>query len=241
MSLAALSGFAEGFAGAYSDRKDRDERKLDRDRQDKILAMYGGMGANPSMLYQGPGAGGGGGMGAAPGAGASGGDANGVSSFLNLIDSTEGGGRYDTLYGHAQNGGKFDGVDVSSMTLAQLYEFSDPSGPYGQWVAANNNGTVATPMGRYQIVGSTLRSAADEMGLSPDTPFNANTQNAVAAHLARRRLAGADSPAAKRAAMRAEWHGFRNVSDAALDQAIAQFEAAGGILSSRPLGAAGPQ
>lgn len=240
MSLAALSGFADGFAGAYSNRMDREERKLDRERQDALLAKYGEMGATPSMLYQGPEMGPGG-MGASPGASMTAPEGNGVSSFLNLIDKTEGGGNYSTLYGHSQNGGRFDGVDVSNMTLAQLYEFSDPSGPYGQWVAANNNGTVATPMGRFQIVGSTLRNAADEMGLSPDTPFNANTQNAVAAHLARRRLSGARSPSAKRAALRAEWHGFRSVSDEALDQAIAQFEAAGGVLSPRPLGAAGPK
>lgn len=241
MSLAALSGFADGFANSFSARKDREERKAANDRADKILASYGGgMGAGPAMSYDASGGLAPGGMGAAPGAAPAGG-AGGASSFLDLIDSTEGAGAYNTLYGHAQNGGKFDGVDVSNMTLAQLYDFSDPSGAYGQWVAANNNGTVATPMGRYQIVGSTLRGAAKEMGLSPETPFNRSTQDAVAAHLARRRLASADSPAAKRAAMRAEWHGFRNVSDQALDVAIAQFEANGGILSPRPLGAAGPK
>lgn len=227
MSLTALSGFANGFAGAFSDRKDREEREKNAARMDSMLASYGRsatapMGAMPQQ----------GGMGSAPQGGVTG---NG--SLFSLIDATEGGGQYNTLYGHSQNGGRFNGVDVTNMSLAELYDFSDPSGDYGRWVAENDGGTVATPMGRHQIVGTTLRGAAKEMGLSPETKFTPQTQDAIAAHLARRRLNGAKDPVAKRSALRAEWAGFKNVSDEALDRAIAQFEANGGQLTPRPMGA----
>jgi len=149
------------------------------------------------------------------------------TDLLGLIDAHEGGGNYDTLFGHSQqDGGPFSGVSVSNMTLQEIYEFSDPSGRYGQWVGRNNpaGATVATPMGRYQIVGSTLRQAAREMGLPPDTVFSPEVQDQIAAHLAEKRLQSASTMEGKRAALRNEWAGFRNVSDADLDAAIRQYE-----------------
>lgn len=144
-------------------------------------------------------------------------------SLFALIDQTEGAGDYATLFGHSQrDGGRFAGTDVSRMSIREALDFASPRGDYGRWVR-RQVGRVATPMGRHQIVGSTLRSAAAEMGLPLDTPFDAATQDAIATHLARRRLAAADTPAERRAALRAEWEGFRNVDDAALDAAIAEF------------------
>lgn len=251
MSLSALSSFAEGFVGAKLDKRDREERERQGLRDDALIAalgarpMGGGMGASGGMAggmqdpmrqagenptWQGSGYG-------KPDAGAMG--AGGGDGLLSLIDKHEGGGRYDTLFGHSQNSGQFAGVDVSKMTLADVYQFSDPSGEYGQWVKGKV-GRVATPMGRYQIVGTTLRSAAKEMGLPPETVFDQNTQDSIAGHLAKRRLAGAGSPAAKRAAMRSEWEGFKHVSDSVLDDAIAKYESTGGVLQPRPLGAIKP-
>jgi hypothetical protein len=86
-------------------------------------------------------------------------------------------------------------------------------------------------------VGTTLRGASKEMGLSPDTKFTPQTQDAIASHLAQRRLSSAKSPAAKRAALRAEWEGFKNVGDDELDAAIARFEANGMEIRPRPMGA----
>lgn len=161
-----------------------------------------------------------------------------VSNFLGLIDRTEGGGNYSTLFGHSQAEGKpFAGTDVSKMTLGQLYDFSDPGGEYGQWVKGNV-GRVSTPMGRYQIVGTTLRHVADQMGLSPDTMFTPQLQDAIADHLARQRLARARTPEEKRRQLRLEWEGFRKVEDEELDRAIAEFEAAGGMFGARQPGQA---
>lgn len=147
--------------------------------------------------------------------------------LLGLIDRTEGGGNYATLFGHAQReGGAFAGVDVSKMSIAQVLDFTKPTGAYAQWVA-KQVGRVATPTGRFQIVGSTLRSAVKALGLGMDAAFDATTQDKIAGYLAANRLRSASTPEGKRQAMREEWEGFKHVSDAELDRAIADFEGKG--------------
>lgn len=242
MSLNFLSSFGSGIAQAKTSADDRKQREKEMALQDRYLDV---LGAQRPGDIQAPAAGGdaqagslswqGAGYGHMPRGGFSSPDGN----LLSLIDAKEGGGRYDTLFGHSQNGGKFDNVDVTKMTLGQVYDFASPKGEYGNWVKGQV-GRVATPMGRYQIVGSTLKSAAAELGLAPYTLFDAKTQDMIAGHLASRRLASASSQAAKRAAMRAEWEGLKSVSDEALDRAIAQYEANGGALAARPLGAVKP-
>lgn len=237
--IAGLAGFADGFANTWKMQKDRKKQEAADARADRFVDL---MEKNPGIMGEGIGlqgyGGGGAGAGGAPGgAGTPGGGtvpASGdASSLFGLIDKTEGGGNYDTLFGHAQNGGRFDGVKVSQMTLGDLYDFTDPSGPYGQWVK-DHVGRVATPLGRHQIVGSTLRATAKSMGLSDDTVFTPKLQDSMAEYLARNRLAGLSGMPAKRAALRAEWEGFKHVSDEALDAAILRFEANG--MGQRPLG-----
>lgn len=227
MSVMGLAGFVEGFADARKAKKQQEQIDLQNQQQDRMLSI---MEKNPGAIYGLPmGDGGQSGGYGTPGPG--GGGASG--GIFGLIDKTEGGGNYDTLYGHSQRGGRFDGVKVSDMTLGQLYDFSAPSGEYGQWVKGQV-GRVATPMGRHQIVGTTLKATAEGMGLSPDTKFTPEVQDSMANYLARNRLAGLKSPAAKRAAMRSEWEGFKHVSDAALDAAILDFEANG--MGLKPMG-----
>ena len=243
-ALAGLGALANGLAGGINAKKDREEAAKQRELQDRMLKTYETMAASGGSMgaVGGPMSGElngsqGSGLGAvAPG------QTSGNGDLFSLIDKHEGGGRYDTLFGHSQNGGQFNGVDVSKMTIGELGAFASPSGEYGQWVKGKV-GRVATPMGRHQIVGTTLRAAASEMGLSPETVFSPQTQDSMAAHLARKRLSGAKDPGMKRSALRAEWEGFKNVSDADLDAAIAQFEADGGMIGQRPLGAygSGPQ
>jgi hypothetical protein len=153
----------------------------------------------------------------------------GNSMLWDLVDNTEGAGNYDTLYGHSQNGGAFDGVRVSEMTLGELRDFSNTSGEYGQWVRGSledsgQRARVATPMGRWQIVGTTMRNTQAELGMSDDTVFDANTQRQMADHLAGQRLAGATTMGGKMTALRQEWEGFGNVSDRDLTRAIQQYE-----------------
>ncbi len=147
---------------------------------------------------------------------------SGSGDLFSLLDKHEGASNYDTLFGHSQKD-RFSGVKISEMTLGQLAEFSDPNGKYGQWVKSQV-GRVATPMGRGQIVGSTLRAAAKEMGLSDDTVFSPAVQDQIIMHLATKRLRGQKTMAGKRAALRAEWEGFKHVSDADLTVAIERME-----------------
>lgn len=154
-------------------------------------------------------------------------DSGQSGGLLGLIDRTEGGGNYSTLFGHSQReGGAFAGVDVSKMSIAQVLDFTKPTGAYAQWVA-KQVGRVATPTGRFQIVGSTLRNAVKALGLGMDAAFDATTQDKIAGYLAANRLRSASTPEGKRQAMRAEWEGFKHVSDAELDRAIADFEGKG--------------
>lgn len=232
MSLAA---FAEGFAGARQARKDREERKSDRAMQERILSMMEGQAQNGGMSY-------GGGMGALPdpangapdvsssiGADPASFDRGQSLDLIDLIDQREGAGNYDTLFGHSQKDGPFAGRRISTGTVGDALAFSDPNGEYGQWVKGQlaKNGhkpRVATPMGRYQIVGKTLRRTADQMGLDPSTPFNKDTQDAMFRHLATNRLRGAKDMSGKLAGLRAEWEGFKHVPDAQLRSAITNFE-----------------
>lgn len=223
-ALGALGGLAQGFAQGRMWKQDRLER------QEMMKAMDGMGAGRPKPSDSGAKPGGDGGLSFGPAVGAM-----GAGGLFDLTARTEGAGRADTLFGHSQMNGPFKGVDVSQMTIGEALEFADPSGPYGQYVASKV-GRVATPMGKHQIVGTTLRRAAEQMGLPLDTRFDGSTQDAVATHLARNRLAGARSPAAKRAALRAEWEGFKSVSDSELDAAIQKFEADGGVMQPRPLG-----
>lgn len=155
---------------------------------------------------------------------------HGATELQALADRTEGGADYNTLFGFANQKGKaFEGVSISSMTIGDLLKFSAGSGRYGQYVKANNKGVVATPMGRYQFVGTTLAAVAKDMGLSADTVFSPEVQDKMFVFHARQVLAGGDTAAEKRNRLRKTWVGFNNVSDEELDSAIRQI-----TLSTRP-------
>ena len=160
-------------------------------------------------------------------AGETGTDRANIGPMLDLIDKTEGGGDYKTLYLHSQRpGGKYAGMDVTQMTLADLIEFGKPGGEYAMWTKQHHGGSSnrATPMGRFQIIGTTMADAAKNLGIPLDALFTEEVQNAMFHFLAKRRLQGKTTMAAKRAALRAEWEGFKHVDDPELDAAIAVFE-----------------
>lgn len=239
---ANLGAFVEGFSNSRNARKDREERQQQAAMQDRLLDLekqrLETMANIPAPVIHG-------GYGAYPDAGNTSGAANssaapaGDGTLLSLIDKTEGGGSYDTLFGHSQREGRrFAGVKPSQMTIGQLSQFTDPGGEYGQWVKgelerSGQKARVATPIGRYQFVGTTLRNTAKEMGLPDDTVFNQGTQDAMFKYHARKTLARAKTPAAKRSLLRGQWEGFKHVSDAELDAAIARFENVGAPMGAR--------
>ena len=139
--------------------------------------------------------------------------------------------RYDTLFDNYETKSTpFRGTRVSTMTLGQLFEFSEPSGQYGQYVKprlppdtiAYQKGLTSTPMGKYQIIGSVLKSVADQMDLPDDTVFNKDTQDKMFLFLARDAIKRGKTPKIKRDNLRGIWEGFKHVDNATLDKLIAE-------------------
>ncbi len=96
-----------------------------------------------------------------------------------MVFPGESGGDYGALFGYANRpGGAFEGVDLTKMTVNDVIQFTDPSGPYAQWVKGQL-GYVATPTGGYQVVGSTLRDAVKSMGLTGNEMYDPATQDAI--------------------------------------------------------------
>ena len=91
----------------------------------------------------------------------------------------ESGGDYDALFGYSNRpGGQFGGVRLTDMTVSDALNFSAPSGPYGQWVKGQV-GRVATPMGAYQVVGTTLRAAKEGLGLTGNERMTPELQDRI--------------------------------------------------------------
>ena len=104
-----------------------------------------------------------------------------VDDIADALDKYEGAGNYDTLFAHSQN--KF-GVDVSEMSINEALNFAN--GAYGEW-SKGKLGYKATPMGRYQIVGTTLKTLKDEMGLTGNELFDKSMQDKMFVTLLKRR------------------------------------------------------
>ena len=141
-------------------------------------------------------------------------------------------GGYDTLYGNFEKQNTpFKGVSVSSMTIGELTEFSKASGAYGRYVKprlakntyAYKKGLTSTPMGKYQIVGSTLRDLSRRMNLPADTVFNKETQDKMFLFLARENVAKGKTLADKRKNLRSIWEGFKHVDNSTLDRVIQEI------------------
>ncbi|MCJ2044748.1 hypothetical protein MKK58_09435 [Methylobacterium sp. J-078] len=118
---------------------------------------------------------------------------------------------YDTSLGHGRflPGGKE--VKLTQMTLSQIKVLGD----FMRRQPGNPNSSA---LGRYQIVGSTMKDAAKALGMDMDqTNFDAATQDRMAHWIARRQGLGA-------------WEGFKNhpAERAAAAAALARQDLAGG-------------
>lgn len=211
------SGLMRGLAAGKGIKLDREKAKAAETEADgkQIDAAMGLNGGDPRVR---------------PGGDPALGFSQGAGGLLGYIDQTEGAGGYDTLYGHSQReGGRFAGTRVSDMTIGELYDFTDPKGEYGAWVAqertkAGEDAVVATPLGRFQVVGSTLRSAAEQMRLDPATKFTPVVQKQIGTYLIGQRLARAGSMDEKVNQLRQEWVGLKKVPTPDLVAAIREWE-----------------
>lgn len=95
------------------------------------------------------------------------------------IFAGESGGDYNALYNYQnREGGRFAGTRLTDMSVGDVMQFTDPRGEYAQYVRGQV-GRTATPVGAYQVVGTTLRNAVDALGIDPSTPFNQATQDRI--------------------------------------------------------------
>lgn len=101
-----------------------------------------------------------------------------LASALDLLGTSEGTDRgrgYNETLGYgAYTGGP---VELTTMTLGQVKELQR------EMLAHPDNSWNSSAVGRYQIVGKTLRKLQQEMGLSDDALFDEKTQDAMAAQL----------------------------------------------------------
>jgi len=103
------------------------------------------------------------------------------------IFAGESGGDYNALFGYQNRpGGIFSDVKVSEMSIADILDFTNPSGAYGQYVALSRPDPemgVATPVGAYQVVGTTLRDAVKKLGIDPSQKFDKATQDRIGKYI----------------------------------------------------------
>jgi len=144
-------------------------------------------------------------------------------ALLKLIDKTESGGDYNILLGSAEKQ-QFKGVKITNMTLDEVIAFQQS--PDYKSYSKSKVGRVATPVGRYQIVGKTLRALKSKLGLSGEERFDEDLQDELFQELLRGRLtrAGGDVNKAVRE-LRNEWEGLKHVSTSALKAALQQLMA----------------
>ena len=118
------------------------------------------------------------------------------------IFAGESGGDYDALFGYSNRpGGQFQNYKLTDMTVDDAIRFSDPGGAYGQWVKGQV-GRVATPMGAYQVVGTTLRGAKEGLGLTGEERMTPEVQDAIGRWIYQTQGTGA-------------WEGYRGPQDPA--------------------------
>jgi len=131
---------------------------------------------------------------------------------------------YRTLFDNAEEKKTpFKDVDITAMPMKDIFDLVKKNGKFHKFNLAKGKDTTA--IGKYQMVGNTLRDLKDrnilkDLGIDDDTIFNENTQDKIAVHLAERRVRSKFSIAEARKEMRDEWEGFNKLSDKELDAII---------------------
>lgn len=98
---------------------------------------------------------------------------NDIKSLLTKVEAET----YDTILGNQElEGNLFAGTKVSNMSLDDLIEFSKVNGAYADY-SKRAVGRVATPMGKYQIVGTVLKSLKERFNLPGSTIFTPELQD----------------------------------------------------------------
>ena len=167
---------------------------------------------------------------ATPAAGAGGGGAIGGSKLSQLIGGAESyGGNYGAFNrggsnnGHTAHGSGID-PSLANMTIAEIQRRQlAPGVPAGQQLHA---------VGKYQIIGSTMRSLMQgnygPTGVSASDRFTPDVQEKLGSALARNRVQGRSVEQGMQG-LRQEWIGLQNVSDAKLREAVIELQRTGNL------------
>lgn len=95
---------------------------------------------------------------------------------------------------------------------------------YSAGVSSGKYSYPSTPAGKYQMVGVKLKELIKDGVIKEGDIFDAATQDRAAEHIAKKRIKSSTTPQGKRKALRDEWEGFANKTDAELDIIIKEFE-----------------
>ena len=131
---------------------------------------------------------------------------------------------YKTLFGNAEEKKTpFKDVDITTMPMKDIFSLVELNGKFHKFNLSKGEDTTA--IGKYQMVGNTLRDLKNrnvlkELGIDDNTLFNENTQDKIAVHLAERRVRQKFSMTEARKEMRNEWEGFKKLSDKELNAII---------------------
>jgi len=131
---------------------------------------------------------------------------------------------YKTLFDNAEEKKTpFKDVDITTMPMKDIFSLVELNGKFHKFNLSKGEDTTA--IGKYQMVGKTLRDLKNrnvlkELGIDDDTLFNENTQDKIAVHLAERRVRQKFSMTEARKEMRNEWEGFKKLSDKELNTII---------------------
>jgi hypothetical protein len=147
-----------------------------------------------------------------------------------IVDSSliqaESGGNPDALLGHSQDD---FGWYPSNQTIGENIEFANPDGDYAAFSREYLGGeNYSTPMGLYQITGTTLQDIVDrfgdDIGVDLDTPFTPDVQQRLAdAYLSGHVIKEDQTPEERREAFRRAWAAADNFSDDQIDTLIASM------------------
>jgi len=147
-----------------------------------------------------------------------------IRDSIAVGEGTAGPEGYKTILGNAQD--QFN-IDITTKTVDELIEFSRIGGPFAEF-SKRQVGRVATPMGKYQIVGTTLKELKKKEGLSGQEIFDENLQDRLFVSLLEKRglrefQRGFIDKATFVKRLQNEWEGLKK-SSRSLEQTVAQLE-----------------
>ena len=104
-----------------------------------------------------------------------------VKARVSEVEGTSDEGGYDRLLGGQED--RF-GITPTEMTVAEILEFQKArgEGTYADY-AKDAVGRISTPVGKYQVVGSTLQDLVDRGIVDEDDMFDAATQEEIGSYL----------------------------------------------------------